>query len=148
MAETARLEALRDLHRRWGEVENPTDVGLWDLWAEMEALLKRREVWDEVAAERARAHAKHGDTSMESAPPDDSVGRRLRVLLEEVGEVAKEFNDAENERRPVDRAKLRAELIQVAAMAGAWADALTRSVAAVPLGVSDIRPENNQGAQT
>jgi hypothetical protein len=80
------------------------------------------DVWYECQQERLRAHRKHGDTSMESAPPDDPTGRRLRILLEEVGEVAQEFNDAEHEGRPVDLGRVRKELIQVAAMAGAWAD--------------------------
>lgn len=82
------------------------------------------DIYGEVRAERERAHAKHGDTSMESAPPDDPTGRRLRILLEEVGEVAKEFNDAEHARRPVDLAAVRKELVQVAAMAAAWADVI------------------------
>jgi hypothetical protein len=85
------------------------------------------DVFDEARAERARAHAVHGDTSMESTPADDPTGRRHRILTEEVGEVAKEFNDAEHDRRPVDQVKLRKELIQVAAMAGAWADACSTS---------------------
>lgn len=80
-----------------------------------------KDVFDEVRAERERAHTKHGDTSMESSAPD--TYRRLAILTEEVGEVAKEFNDAEHDQRPVDLVKLRKELIQVAAMAGAWADA-------------------------
>lgn len=49
-------------------------------------------VWDECQAERERAHAKHGDTSMESLAVDDLT--RLTVLMEEVGEVASEFNEA------------------------------------------------------
>ena len=68
-------------------------------------------------------HAKHGATSMESTPAHDPKGRRYRILVEEVGEVAQEFNDAEHEGRPVDLVKLRKELLQVSAMAGAWADA-------------------------
>lgn len=79
------------------------------------------DIFDEVRAERTRAHAKHGDTSMESSGPDTL--RRLAILSEEVGEVAREFNDAEHDGRSVDLVKLRKELIQVAAMAGAWADA-------------------------
>lgn len=81
------------------------------------------DIWDAVRDERARAHAKHGDTSMESTPATDPSGRRMRILLEEFGEVAQEFNDAEHEQRPVNLAHVRKELIQVAAMAGAWADA-------------------------
>jgi NTP pyrophosphatase (non-canonical NTP hydrolase) len=79
-------------------------------------------VWIEAAEERARAHRIHRDHSMESAPATSE--RRLRILFEEVGEVAKEFNDAEVEARPIDTAKLRKELIQVCAMAGAWADVI------------------------
>lgn len=79
------------------------------------------DVFDLVRQERVRAHAKHGNTSMESSSPD--TYRRLSILAEEVGEVAAEFNDAEHENRPVDIVALRKELIQVAAMAGAWADA-------------------------
>lgn len=89
--------------------------------------LPRGSIWPEVQAERERAHAKHGRSSMEELDPLDLV--RLTVLLEEVGEVARWFN----ERRHAffspapnpDHVDLRAELIQVAAMAGAWAEALT-----------------------
>lgn len=81
-------------------------------------------IWSEVKLERIRAHMKHGLTSMESSDALDATGRRLRILVEEVGEVAKEFNEAEHDQRMVDAAALRKELIQVAAMAGAWADAL------------------------
>lgn len=91
------------------------------------------EVWQEVRAERMRAHAKHGASSMETLPAHDLT--RLSVLIEEVGEVAKVLNDARHRGArlgwdPADgisgeeKRELRAELIQVAAMAGAWADAL------------------------
>ncbi len=89
-------------------------------------------IWAEVAAERARAHAKHGDTSMESADPRDPTGRRFRILVEEVGEVGQEWNDAEHDGRPVDLARVRKELIQVAAMAGAWADAIGNATTPAP----------------
>lgn len=90
-------------------------------------------IWVDVEMERRRAHAKHGETSMESLPITDMT--RLSVLMEEVGEVAREFNEAtlrtharqlpQAEReQSVDMAALRKELIQVAAMAGAWADAI------------------------
>lgn len=92
--------------------------------ADANAELGRLGIYQELRAERVRAHAKHGETSMESMLPLSMP--RLTILLEEVGEIAKEFNDARHERRDVDKAALRAELIQVAAMAAAWADALTR----------------------
>jgi hypothetical protein len=79
-------------------------------------------VYDEVRAERKRAHVKHGDTSIESCPPGDY--RRLAILTEELGEVAREFNDGHHHGTGPDLARLRTELIQVAAMATAWADAI------------------------
>lgn len=94
-------------------------------------------VWAEVHAERVRAHKKHGESSMESLPVTDMT--RLSVLVEEVGEVAREFNEARHRvadgllpqsarERCLDLDALRKELIQVAAMAGAWADALPQPV--------------------
>lgn len=82
------------------------------------------DVYEAIRLERERAHAKHGTKSLEAADPLSE--RRLRVLLEEVGEVAREFNDAEVEGRDVDLGKLHAELVQVAAMAAAWADAVEK----------------------
>lgn len=79
-------------------------------------------VYEEIAAERARAHAKHGDNSMESHSPQDY--HRLAILTEEVGEVAREFNEAEIRGTDIDLMALRTELIQVAAMAAAWADVI------------------------
>lgn len=81
-------------------------------------------IYDEVAAERERAHAKHQANSMESRPAVDFS--RYTILAEEVGEVAKEFNEAliRGGLDQMDQAALRAELIQVAAMASAWADRL------------------------
>ena len=93
-----------------------------------------RPLWDEILAERQRAHRKHGATSMESCDP--MADRRLRVLTEEVGEVARVLNDRERKRADSDspfwladvdrtaRCDLREELVQVAAMAVAWIAAL------------------------
>lgn len=80
------------------------------------------DVYAEVRAERERAHAKHGHTSMESCPPDDY--RRLAILAEEVGEVAREFNEGHHRGTGPDLDLLRKELIQTAAMATAWADVI------------------------
>jgi NTP pyrophosphatase (non-canonical NTP hydrolase) len=77
-------------------------------------------IYGEISAERDRAHAKHGDTSMESEPVDSY--RRYTILAEEVGEVAREFNEGHHRGTGPDLALLRKELIQVAAMAAAWAD--------------------------
>lgn len=77
-------------------------------------------IYAEIRAERERAHAKHGEQSMETQPIDAPI--RMTILMEEVGEVAREFNEAQS--GTLDRASLRAELVQVAAMATAWADAI------------------------
>lgn len=68
--------------------------------------------------ERERAHAKHSAKGMsaEQMPWTDPFW--LPVLVEEVGEVARAMCDREPARR------VREELIQVAAMALAWADAI------------------------
>ncbi len=92
-------------------------------------------VWAEIVAERHSAHRKHGATSMESC--DRFADRRLRVLLEEVGEVATVLNDREHDHAYPNRPQqwhddvednavvdLRHELLQVAAMAVAWIAAL------------------------
>lgn len=92
-------------------------------------------VWAEIVAERHRAHLKHGATSMEAC--DRFADRRLRVLLEEVGEVATALNDREHDHAQPNRpqewhddvednavADLRDELVQVASMAVAWIAAL------------------------
>lgn len=81
-------------------------------------------IYDEIDDERRRAHAKHGATSMEATPVDDM--NRLAILLEEVGEVAFEFNEARHASRRIDVMKLRTELIQIAAVATAWADACSQ----------------------
>lgn len=71
-----------------------------------------------VRAERWRAHEKHSarGTSAEQIPHDHPLW--LPILVEEVGEVARALCD----REPLEHLYL--ELIQVAAMAEAWADAL------------------------
>jgi NTP pyrophosphatase (non-canonical NTP hydrolase) len=74
-----------------------------------------------IQAEATRAYLKHGDHSMLGPKSDD---RRLAILTEEVGEVARELNDAEIDGREVDRDKLVKELIQVGAMAATWVEAL------------------------
>lgn len=82
----------------------------------------------EAHAERQRAHDKHDkptSPSMERRPWDDPCWRD--VLVEEVGEVAKCFNDYRHDEAPDDdvlRRELRKELVQVAAMTCAWIDAL------------------------
>lgn len=77
---------------------------------------------DEVHVEAEHAHAIHGDSSMRSESP--FAYRRLSILIEGVGKVARAFNDTHHNGQLPMRGDLRAQLIQVAAMAADWADAL------------------------
>lgn len=73
--------------------------------------------------ERRRAHLKHLGTpagSREEQPHDDPLW--LPIIVEEVGEIARALNDGE----PLGR--LRAEVIQAAAMCLAYADALEEAM--------------------
>lgn len=85
----------------------------------------------DVHAERLRAHAKHDTNGGSMERKDYRDPAWLPVLVEEVGEVARElcergmggdtarlFTDAE--RDETLRQRLRAELVQVAAMVTAW----------------------------
>jgi NTP pyrophosphatase (non-canonical NTP hydrolase) len=68
-----------------------------------------------INAEFVRAYVKHsGHTPRD---PRMSNGERLAILVEEVGEVARAMTYDEGSPE-----KLVRELIQVAAMAGAWAE--------------------------
>ena len=73
-----------------------------------------------IQAEATRAHVLHGRKSMLYSANE----RKFAILAEEVGEVARELNEAVIHDRPADRDKLVKELIQVAAMAGTWVQAL------------------------
>lgn len=79
-------------------------------------------VYADVHEERERAHAKHGaaGNSREDAAWNDAEW--LPILVEEVGEVAHELTYDVQSQRKMDR--LRAELVQVAAMACAWIAAI------------------------
>lgn len=103
--------------------ENEIWIGLGGLYAS-------------VHRERIRAHEKHdhpNSPSMERRPFDDPCW--VTVLTEEVGEVCKAINDHRHSSKP-DFAKLKAEvreeLVQVAAMACAWIDAIDLDTRANP----------------
>ncbi len=81
-----------------------------------------------IQAEATRAHVMHGVNSVLRVTSND---RRFSILAEEVGEVAKELNDADIENRPVDRDKLVKELIQVAATAGTFVEALEGEISRI-----------------
>ena len=82
--------------------------------------------YDEIHLERIRAHAKHdgNQESMERREWDDPSW--LPVLVEEVGEAARTLNELRHRSMVPEQcaAELRAELIQVAAMATAWIEAI------------------------
>jgi hypothetical protein len=78
-------------------------------------------VIDAVAAERERQEQKHGRNTC--ASPSVPNGFKLSVLMEEVGEVAQALQRGVLDTK--GREHLRTELIQVAAVAVAWAESLT-----------------------
>lgn len=122
-----------EVHEDGGPVFLSTRDDAWATWSAPDPLaltavddVTISTIWDDLAAERKRAHRKHGEKSMEHRPP--AAESRLRILTEELGEIAREFNDAEIESRPLDLDHLREELVQLGAMAAAWADVLPRPV--------------------
>lgn len=82
-----------------------------------------------VLVERDRQERKcaekraEGLTWMTCASPAMPDGEKLAVLMEEVGEVARELCDARAENRPPS-SNLFVEVVQVAAVALAWAESL------------------------
>lgn len=68
---------------------------------------------DDAVAEARKAHEKHGDDSMFFAGPD----RGMTILVEEVGEAAKEINDASIRGDSPYNDDFYNELVQSAAMA-------------------------------
>ncbi|GGM34817.1 hypothetical protein GCM10012275_02570 [Longimycelium tulufanense] len=102
----------------------PTDVNqlrnaLLDLLTQDDrSAAARPAVLADIAAERQRQHAEHGDHAPDS--PHMTDRDRFAVLVEQVGEVAQQLtpNGGGNPWR------LRDELIQVAAVTLAWLDRL------------------------
>lgn len=98
-----------------------------------------RRTWDvlaDVAVERGRQEAKHGERTL--ANPEQPAEEKLPALVEEVGEVAHELTyDAGGTPE-----SLYGELVQVAACAVAWAEALRRKYASThPRICADARPQ-------
>jgi hypothetical protein len=97
------------------------------LWKNTPAML---EVFAKIAAERQRQrelfHA--GTITFDCASTLPDLNRKLRVLMEEVGEVAQELERLEGCRdKRAERfvlEDLEAELVQVAAVATAWLESL------------------------
>ena len=81
-------------------------------WQDALARARRQDVLAEVGRERSRQEWLR---TAGAIGPVDTDGERLAVLVEEVGEVARAMNDGKG---------LREELIQVAAVAVAWVEAI------------------------
>lgn len=79
------------------------------------------EVFNEIERARLKAHMKHGENSIERTP----AGSRqwLPILVEEIGEVANALT------YDGPKQNLRAELIDVLAVASAWVDAIDTEAA-------------------
>lgn len=78
-------------------------------------------VYGDVHRERLRAHTKHEARSLERASWTEQA-RWLRTVGEEHGEVCRALCDDEGPER------LRAELVQLAAMTVAWIEAIDQEV--------------------
>lgn len=91
---------------------------------------KMLDVFTRIAAERMRQRELFhtGRILFDCASPTPDENRKLRVLIEEVGEVAKELDNIEAARseRAVkfSREDLHNELVHVAAVAVAWLESL------------------------
>lgn len=72
--------------------------------------------WREIMRAREKAHAKHGDNSIEAISANDP--RWLSILVEEIGEVANALT------YDGPTGNLRSELVDVLAVASAWLAAL------------------------
>jgi NTP pyrophosphatase (non-canonical NTP hydrolase) len=86
-------------------------------WQDALARARRQDVLAEVGRERSRQEQlkAKGKFTYTCADAEMTDGQRLAVLVEEVGEVARAMNDGKG---------LREELIQVAAVAVAWVEAI------------------------
>lgn len=93
---------------------------------------KMRRVLDTVAAERARQESdkRRGARSLSCAERDVSSAAKLPVLVNALGSAAGEIIDLLDSRlpegtRPYIQRRLREDLIEIAAVAVAWAESLT-----------------------
>ncbi len=84
------------------------------------------DVFERIAQERVRQQEllREGKHTFTCASPIADDNRKLRVLVEEVGEVAEALDALENKKDWKRFDHLREELVQVAAVAVAWLEAL------------------------
>jgi NTP pyrophosphatase (non-canonical NTP hydrolase) len=85
----------------------------------------------DVAAERVRQEQLRAQGRFPYTCAGDGLtpAEKLAVLAEEFGEVAREISDARNCRTEPNPKRLRAELVQVAAVAVAWVESLDAAAA-------------------
>jgi hypothetical protein len=96
-------------------------------------------VYHEMHQERVRAHSKHGAKGNSREDAEWTDGEWLPILMEELGEVAHELTyDVDSAQR---KYRLRAELIQLGAMAAAWVTAIDDE----PIVDTHSQPEYNVG---
>lgn len=82
----------------------------------VEAIYKERRRQDDLKREGRFAYT--------CADPELTHGQKLAVLIEEVGEVARAISEDADVAHDKHGVELRKELIQVAAVAAAWAESL------------------------
>ena len=88
--------------------------------------MSRTQIFQSIGDERWRQEAlkKQGKFAFSCADAGMLNAERFLVLAEEFGEVGHELNEGIGADRSVDLVKLRAELIQVAAVCVAWCEAI------------------------
>lgn len=87
--------------------------------SEAEIIYETYNIAHEISAGRSKAHAKHGQNSIEAVPGSE-YGQWLAILGEEFGEACSALTYDK------DSDDLRAELIDVATVTVAWIAALDR----------------------
>ena len=89
--------------------------------------------WERCEQEKRKSDGRFTHTCADPGPGAMTDAEKLAVLTEEVGEVAREVLTQDGRRLARDsigtRAALREELVQVAAVAVAWVEALDAEVA-------------------
>lgn len=96
-------------------------------WVERLADAKNKDrVFELIDKERERQEALFlaGKISFQCSSPVVDVKRKIRVLIEELGEVAEEIDGMEQQARMVSTHCLSQELVQVAAVCVAWLESL------------------------
>lgn len=88
--------------------------------------LGEKNPFDKIHAERERQEKlfRDGINTFNVASPTPDVKRKLRVLTEEVGEVAKAIDKLERINCMTNHRNLREELVQVAAVCVAWLESM------------------------